>query len=242
MINVLIADDNIHFAKKLMDYINKLDYIKVTNLATDGQEVLDIINSNESIDVIVLDLKMPNVDGLEILNIVYETKREKYNHSCIVISGENEYIQRLVKNEIIYGFINKNKSMSDILDLINQLIDFKNEEKNKNDLLNRINDELAYLGYDRCYKGTIYLTESIFYIANQSKLSCNNLKKEVFAVIAKRYNDNIHNIKSNISRATEIMYSNCESSKLIKYFNLAEDTKPNMKNVINTVLYNIQNK
>ena len=77
MINILIADDNIFFAKKLMDYINTYENIKVTNIAIDGKETLDLLNNKEDIDVFLLDLKMPIYNGLEILEKINKEKSQK---------------------------------------------------------------------------------------------------------------------------------------------------------------------
>ena len=87
MINILIADDNIFFAKKLMDYINEKNYIKVSNIAIDGKEALELLNTKEDIDVFLLDLKMPIYNGLEILERLTEEKKKKYSKSCIIIKA-----------------------------------------------------------------------------------------------------------------------------------------------------------
>ncbi len=58
MVNVLIADDNIYYAKLLMDLIND-EEVRVCNIAITGKEALNIIQKSNNIDVILLNLKMP---------------------------------------------------------------------------------------------------------------------------------------------------------------------------------------
>ncbi len=58
MVNVLIVEDNIYYAKSLMDLINN-EKVRVCNIAINGMEALNIIQRNEAIDVILLELKMP---------------------------------------------------------------------------------------------------------------------------------------------------------------------------------------
>jgi len=56
MVNVLIADDNIYYAKLLMDLIND-EEVRVCNIAITGKEALNIIQKSNNIDVILLNLK-----------------------------------------------------------------------------------------------------------------------------------------------------------------------------------------
>lgn len=60
MVNILIIEDNEHFATVLMNNINdKNENIKVCAIAKDGREALEILEIKENIDVILLDLKIP---------------------------------------------------------------------------------------------------------------------------------------------------------------------------------------
>ena len=70
MINVLIVDDNIGYAKKLMDYINMSNEIKVLRIALNGKEAIDILNNRDDIDVFLLDLKIPKYNGIEVLDMI----------------------------------------------------------------------------------------------------------------------------------------------------------------------------
>lgn len=60
MVNILIADDNIYYAKMLMNTINvdTNKNIRVTHISVDGKETLEILENN-NIDVVLLDLKTP---------------------------------------------------------------------------------------------------------------------------------------------------------------------------------------
>jgi len=62
-----------------------LDYenIQITN-ATNGQEALDLVNSTE-FDVILLDINMPNMDGIEVLKKI----REKFSQLPILMVTAN---------------------------------------------------------------------------------------------------------------------------------------------------------
>ena len=48
MVNILVADDNIYYAKILVNYImSKNDELRVVNISTNGEEVIEILKSRK---------------------------------------------------------------------------------------------------------------------------------------------------------------------------------------------------
>lgn len=66
-INVLVVDDHTLFRKGLVNIINQIDNIEVIAEAADGLEALQIVNQELPIDVILLDVNMPKLNGIETL-------------------------------------------------------------------------------------------------------------------------------------------------------------------------------
>lgn len=91
VVNVLIADDNIHYARFLMNNINKNNKsIRVCYIAKDGKETINVINNLKNIDVILLDLQMPIYNGIEVIEKIND--KDRYKKSCIVISGDIDLV------------------------------------------------------------------------------------------------------------------------------------------------------
>ena len=233
MFKILIADDNINFAKLLVnDIISTRENLKVVKIATDGKETLELMNS-EQIDIVLLDLKMPIYNGLQILDMLSEEKKQQYNHSIIVITGEPDYADSLVGNPLIAQIVFKGSCQKkDILERINQLV----EEKSNSLIYNKISHELCNLGYNPNYKGTIYLTDVIFEIYLRLGSYQGNLKKEIYPIVSLHFNKSVHNIKCNITRATENMTRYCKQESLDKHFS---GFKPTTKGIINIILNEI---
>jgi two-component system response regulator (stage 0 sporulation protein A) len=67
-IEVLLADDNREFANLLSEYINEQEDLSVVGVAYNGEEVIDMIEDKGVIpDVLILDIIMPHLDGLGVL-------------------------------------------------------------------------------------------------------------------------------------------------------------------------------
>ena len=117
MVNILIADDNVDYAITLMNYINeKNDNIRVCNIAKDGKETINILNTDNNIDVILLDYKMPFYNGNQVVNKIinelfylnYDISQRgtQYLVSTIeYICLNNDYINNLEK--YVYPIIAK---------------------------------------------------------------------------------------------------------------------------------------
>lgn len=234
MVNTLIVDDNLNFSMQLINDISEIMDIKICKICTNGNEALEILKNTE-IDVIILDIIMPVCDGIEVLNILTNLQKEKYNSSIIVISGDNSYIPQLRDNPLVYDFITKGTCKEEMIHKIKKLIDKKNSEDKKKKIIS----ELKNIGYDMRYKGTLYLIEVIFQVYLNSELLIDNLQKDVYPILSKIYHKTINNIKCNINNATEAMYYNCDSKKLKEYFNFYDDVKPTTKTVIYTILNKI---
>lgn len=205
MINTIIIDDNIKYIEYLMNnIISKLEDIRVTHIVTQGKDFLDIIKNNDA-DLVLLDLKMPNINGIEIIEKMKNMDLIKFPN-IIVISGEIDYIYCVRNEEIISDVIEKNNSDIIIKDKIENTISNINYFKNDNDVKKKIIDELLNLGYNFKYKGTKYLFDVILYIYKSNDFEIlNSLENNVYRIMANKYNKSINNIKTNIIKATRLL-------------------------------------
>lgn len=91
-INILIADDHLMVREGLKQILEFDGDIKVIGEAGDGYECLNVINKQNP-DIILLDINMPNLDGLEVLSIM---KEHYLMNKVIVLTIHNE-IEYLIK-------------------------------------------------------------------------------------------------------------------------------------------------
>lgn len=93
-ISVLIVDDNQENLKVISNYLLKKEY-KIA-LATDGESAFRILESNK-IDLILLDIMMPGMDGFEVCTKLKE-KKETMDIPVIFLSARSE------TDDIVKGF------------------------------------------------------------------------------------------------------------------------------------------
>lgn len=90
---ILIADDNKQITSILSQYAEKEGYEVET--AEDGQEVLDKFD-DESINLILLDVMMPKIDGFEVCRLI----REKSMVPIIMITARSEDFEKIMGLDI----------------------------------------------------------------------------------------------------------------------------------------------
>jgi DNA-binding NtrC family response regulator len=66
--NILLVDDEVSFIETMAKRLNKRDFNVST--ATSGKEALEFIDTHHGIDVIILDVKMPGLDGIATLQLI----------------------------------------------------------------------------------------------------------------------------------------------------------------------------
>ena len=91
-INILLADDHRMVREGLIQLLDLEKELKVIGEAGDGYECLNLTNKLKP-DIVLLDLNMPNLDGLQVLEIM---KQQKMDCKIIILTIHKE-IDYLVK-------------------------------------------------------------------------------------------------------------------------------------------------
>lgn len=241
MVNVLVADNNIYYARTLLNYIvSRNDELRVVNISINREEVIENLRSMK-IDILILDLKMPVLSLIKLLNRIQVLNLDI---SIIVVSDDNALKKCIVNSKKIEGVINKSDGFEKINRKINKIVAQKNNKFNSELVKKKILNELLSLGYNIKYNGTKYLAEVISLVyeindKNNRNGYTMNLEQHFYKTVADKYSKNVENIKVNIINATESMYVECERKKLQDYFSFSYDHKPTPKIVIYTILSKI---
>ncbi len=112
-INICITDDHKLFRKGMIALLSDFDFIGEITEAGNGLELLKLLENEKMLpDVILLDLKMPVMDGVE----THQQIRKLYPEIKVIIltmEDDEQYILHLI-NEGVNGYLLKNADPEEV--------------------------------------------------------------------------------------------------------------------------------
>jgi len=136
--NVLIVDDEVEIRKIIKDYCKLENYI--TYEAENGFDALKILEHN-NIDIVVLDIMMPEMDGYSILKEI----RKKFSIPVIILSARSDEYDKLLSFELgVDDYLTKPFSPKELIARIKVIMMRKDSVGNKYIYKNL---EIDYLGH-----------------------------------------------------------------------------------------------
>ena len=115
---VVIADDSSLFRDKIKDLLKDLNNVEIVGEAVNGLEALKLIEDKKP-DLAILDIRMPEMTGIEVLRKIREGKTEII--ICMVTSQPyKQYKEKCLAEGADY-FFNKTQGINQMLDVISGL-------------------------------------------------------------------------------------------------------------------------
>lgn len=218
-IKVCIVDDNRELVGLLEDYISSQDDMQVVGIAHNGQECLDILQHVDP-DVLVLDIIMPHLDGLAVLERIREMKKTQPNVIMLTAFGQEDVTKKAVELGASY-FILKPFDLENLANHIRQVSGKSSsvmrkpttpsyrpqplDSKPKN-LDASITSIIHEIGVPAHIKGYLYLREAISMVYNDIEL-LGSITKVLYPDIAKKYNTTASRVERAIRHAIEVAWS-----------------------------------
>lgn len=240
-IKVCVVDDNRELVALLEEYISAQEDMEVIAVAHNGQECLNMLE-NVNPDILILDIIMPHLDGLGVLEKLREMNRETMpNVIMLTAFGQEDVTKKAVDLGASY-FILKPFDMGNLVNNIRQVnskgqtvlksnsqVFYRSqpEQKPKN-LDASITSIIHEIGVPAHIKGYLYLREAIAMVYNDIEL-LGSITKVLYPDIAKKYNTTASRVERAIRHAIEVAWSrgNIESiSSLFGYTVSMSKAKP----------------
>ncbi len=223
---VLIADDNQDFSRTLSSYINNQDDMEVISIAKDGNEAVEMIAKNNP-DIVLLDVIMPHLDGLGVLEKVNEMETSK-KPVCIMLSavGQDKITQKAISlgaeyyvvkpfdiellikriKEIKYHQPNQTSNYFITREIKPQYIELSIDESKKEENLEALVTNIIHeVGVPAHIKGYQYLREAIMMVVNDIDV-INQITKSLYPKIAAKYNTTPSRVERAIRHAIEVAW------------------------------------
>ena len=206
-INVLVIDSNKLVTKDIEKYFGSHEVIKVVACINDGEEGLRyIINNTKDIDVIVMDLILPKLDGLFILSEL--DKRKIFKNIIVTTNFKDESILEEANSYGINYYMLKPVNYISLEKRILSMCMKSNTNKNGK-LFNQeaiVTELLHNLGIPSHVRGYQYIKDGIE-IVYSNKKSITYITKDVYPEIAKKYDTTPTRVERAIRHAIEISWT-----------------------------------
>ena len=203
-IRLLVVDSNESTTNEIMKYFSSHEVIEVVAIKKDGEEALEfIINNHHQVDVIVMDLILPKMDGLFLLS---ELQRRKINKSIIVTTN---FRDDLIMDELNnYGIDYYMLKPLNYMSLENRII--SNALNNKTDKMQTkeaiIADLLHKLGIPSHIRGYNFIREGIMIVYKNGN-NISYITKDVYPEIARKFETTSTRVERAIRHAIEISWN-----------------------------------
>lgn len=228
MLNVLVAEDDVHVSINLSNEINTNE-MRCIGILNDGTKVLQKIKEKEP-DFLILDLKMPGRNGIQILEEI--EKNEQIKTKVIVYSGEVTYMTLTSKFRCIERFYTKLTATQEIARQLKIIA----ENMYQNSINQRITEILLKIGFTYTLKGTRLIHNCILYSINNEVENIN----EIYNQMASDKKCNVHTIKSDIYTAINNMWRYADKTKVRKLLRIGDTDNPSSKNIIFMAKYYVK--
>jgi two-component system response regulator (stage 0 sporulation protein A) len=221
-IDVLLADDNREFTALLSEFINDQDDMSVVGAAYNGNEVIRFIEQAKKVpDVLILDIIMPHLDGLGVLEQLREMNLHPQPKVIMLTAfGQENITQKAVQLGASY-YILKPFDMDVLTNRIRQLVGTSSTSMTTSAISSRTNvvpmnkgknldanitTIIHEIGVPAHIKGYQYLREAITMVYNNIEI-LGAITKTLYPAIAERYKTTPSRVERAIRHAIEVAWT-----------------------------------
>jgi len=228
-IKIAVVDDNKEFCEILEEYLTKQEDFELIGKAYNGNEALILIKEKEP-DIVILDIIMPHLDGigvLESLNCIQLEKRPKI--VVLTTLGQEAMTQRTIELGADY-YILKPFDLEVLGTRIRQLVEGAGEKKQRNLVINgfstrssknnmevEVTNIIHQMGVPAHIKGYQYLRDAILLVIDEVNL-LGAVTKELYPMIAEKYNTTSSRVERAIRHAIELAWDRGNVDLMNKFF------------------------
>ena len=230
MIQVMIADDNLDLNNLCCNILSKDKDIQIISSTLDGESTLKDYMQLKP-DVLLLDLDLPKMNGIDIINNICLDESERKKNNVIIVSGNADLRYNLFNTSKIFRIMPKPVNFDDVISTIKEIV-------TDNSYIPIVEKELRNflfsLNFNLYADGTRYLIDAI-------KLGYENIKlvrniKTLYDEVAELHSTSSNTIKWGIRNAIETMNHNTTKHEINKIFHINYDKKMTPKYFIPLVI------
>lgn len=247
--NIIIADTNIELMTELKQLIDLEPGLNILTTTNSGKTLLELLNT-EAPDMIIMDLILRDLDGLEFFKCINEFPKNKRPKIIIISSLWNEVTLDVVFQYNIQYYLLKPMELNYIVNRIKDFVyhtDYNNVYDNLlcpiSTIVNSSQDNLtiesltakllSQLGFPVHVSAYNYLIHAIEIVVNDP-CAVNMVTKKVYPVIAKRFNTLESRVERSLRYLIETAWKTIKQEILYQHFalSLRASNKPSNSELI----------
>ncbi len=205
-IKVVVVDDNEVVLSSVKKYFNNSELINIVGTFNNGKVALDyLINNSSEYDLAILDILLPQIDGIKILQ---EMKNNNINKKTMILSSfKDDYTIRRLQSYGVSYYMLKPIDLDILNGRILDLFDESEKVKYSNDstIEVEVSSILHNLGIPSHVKGYKYIREGIMLLYS-SEDTMHLITKEIYPEIALKFNTTSSRVERAIRHAIEISW------------------------------------
>lgn len=215
-ISVFIVDDNRELVHIMEEYFNGEKDMEVVGVAYDGRECLQKLDELNP-DILLLDIIMPHLDGLAVLESLRKQERDNMPHIIMLTAfGQDDVMKKAVEHGAAY-FILKPFDFENLTNKIREVqqdnhsysptVDINSSQrKEKENIETSITSMMHDIGVPAHIKGYLYLREAITMVYHDIEL-LGSITKILYPDIAKKFNTTASRVERAIRHAIEVAWN-----------------------------------
>lgn len=237
-IRVLVVDDNKDIVKAVKQYFSSHGSIEVVDSCYDGEEALRKITQNhQNYDLLLMDLIIPKMDGLSVLE---EVRKKNIHLKSIITTSINNFEIINKCNQIGVNYYMLKPYTFEALE--NHMLTIYNSKSDKlivnnKDLKQAITTLLHSLGIPSHIKGYLYIRDGVDLMFNNPSM-IGAITKELYPEIASKYETTSSRVERAIRHAIEVSWSRGDYDLMESLFGHSVDydkAKPTNSEFIATI-------
>lgn len=234
---ILIAEDNTFAYTCYRNFLSKDETIEIIGHAQDGETAIKMYKEKNP-DLLILDLKLPKKNGLQVLEELAIFEKEKPKCNVIVVSGETKLVHELLNTRKVFIKIFKPASMDRIMSAIH---DFQEEQFVNSFSETKCLDLLTQLSINPFSKNGRIVTEAIEMCYFDDEV-CDNLNL-LYNKLGHKKRCSPEKIKSSLRTAVDNLNKKTDFETLNTFFYNEVDTVEkgvSPRHFINGLIYSLK--
>lgn len=239
---LLVVDSDQNTCNQLRNYFSSHAVMNVVKVVDNGSDALEfILNHQSQYDCIIIDLLLPGIDGLSILE---KMKQNNIKKKIFVLTSfkDTSVFKSLGKYNISYYMMKPFSLESLEMRLKDVLLSDNYINSQDKEVQRRISKILHTLGVPAHIKGYLYIRDGITMMYSAPDI-LGGITKEIYPEIAKKYNTTPSRVERAIRHAIEISWNRGDYDTMDEIFGHSVDydkAKPTNSEFIATIADHIK--